>query len=102
MKKCNIATLQAFAIAKGGLLLSTKYVNNKQDYLWKCKEDHEWLARWAEFQPDFLLAIKDGKTKLACLSESVNLSQLIYEVDCYLDILKDLRWAEIQRQSKKK
>lgn len=56
----------------------------------------------SEFQPDFLLAIKDGKTKLACLSETVNLSQLIYEVDCYLDILKDMRWAEIQRQSKKK
>ncbi len=55
-----------------------------------------------EFQPDFLLAIKDGKTKLACLSESVNLSQLIYEVDCYLDILKDLRWAENKKKETKK
>jgi hypothetical protein len=46
MKKYDVATLQAFAAAKGGLLLSTEYVDNKHKLLWQCKDGHQWLAEW--------------------------------------------------------
>jgi thiol-disulfide isomerase/thioredoxin len=46
MKKYDVATLQAFAAAKSGLLLSTEYVDNKHKLLWQCKDGHQWLAEW--------------------------------------------------------
>ena len=57
--------------------------------------------RGAELQPDLLLAIKDGKAKISCLNPVADLSKLIYQVDCYLDLLKDMKWAATQAQAKR-
>ena len=50
-----------------------------------------------DFKPDLLVAIKDGKVKLAHLSESAALYKLIYQLDNLLEELKDLKWAADQR-----
>ena len=55
----------------------------------------------SEFKPDFILMIKDGVVKLSCLDMEANLSQLIYQVDEALDLLKDYRWAQNKRREKK-
>jgi hypothetical protein len=41
MKKYDVATLQAFAAAKGGLLISTKYINANSKLLWECEKGHQ-------------------------------------------------------------
>jgi hypothetical protein len=50
MKKYDVATLQAFAAAKGGLLISTKYINANSKLLWECEKGHQWEARWANIK----------------------------------------------------
>jgi hypothetical protein len=46
MKKYTAKYLQEFAISKGGLLLSNKYINCKLPLLWQCKEGHTWITNW--------------------------------------------------------
>jgi hypothetical protein len=44
--KPDITELQEFAKNKNGALLSTEYINSDTKMLWKCKEGHQWEARW--------------------------------------------------------
>jgi hypothetical protein len=44
--KIKIETLQQYAISKNGQLLSTEYINNSTNLLWKCKNEHQWEAKW--------------------------------------------------------
>jgi hypothetical protein len=41
-RKLNLETLQTMANAHEGECLSTKYINSKAKYLWRCKEGHTW------------------------------------------------------------
>ena len=40
----SIEDLQVTACERGGSCLSTKYINGKTKYLWRCSEGHEWEA----------------------------------------------------------
>ena len=42
-----ISRLRCFALSKGGKLLSTTYIHNKQLLSWKCNAGHVWEACWA-------------------------------------------------------
>lgn len=44
--KLKIDILQAYAIQKGGILLSTEYIDTFSKVLWRCKMGHEWRASW--------------------------------------------------------
>jgi hypothetical protein len=44
--KQNIELLQEFAENKDGKLISTEYINNKENLIWECKEKHQWEANW--------------------------------------------------------
>ena len=44
--KPNIIELQEYASSKQGKLISTKYINNKENIIWECSEGHQWEARW--------------------------------------------------------
>jgi len=44
-------------------------------------------------KPDLLLMVKDGITKVSCLNEGADLRKIIYQVEWYLDILKDMQWV---------
>ena len=44
--KCKIETLQAHAISKGDLLLSTEYDKAKKLLSWLCDKGHCWSANW--------------------------------------------------------
>jgi hypothetical protein len=48
MRKTSIETLQAYAISKGGKLISTEYKDNKQKLEWECgaPKHHRWPATW--------------------------------------------------------
>ena len=54
-------------------------------------------AKGGSYQPDLLVAIKDGKIKVAHLSESATLYKVIRQMDNLLDELKDLKWMQDQR-----
>jgi hypothetical protein len=41
----TIKEMQKIAEKRGGKCLSDKYINNKTDLLWQCKNNHEWWAR---------------------------------------------------------
>jgi thiol-disulfide isomerase/thioredoxin len=41
-----IESLQEFAENKDGKLISTEYINNKENLIWECKEGHQWKACW--------------------------------------------------------
>jgi hypothetical protein len=53
------------------------------------------------FQPDLLIAIKDGKIRLARVSEKVDLYNLIRQLDRLVDDLKDIKYAQDQKRIKK-
>jgi len=57
-------------------------------------------SKGSEFRPDLLLAFKGGKSRVACLDGGADLSQVIYQMECFLDLLKDMRWAETLRKAK--
>ena len=44
--KTDIRAIQEFAINKGGLLLSTEYINCKTNLLWQCENQHQWKSCW--------------------------------------------------------
>ena len=46
--KPTINQIKKFAKALGGSLLSSKYVNNRVKLLWRCKENHSWVASWKD------------------------------------------------------
>ena len=46
MAPTTIDVLQAHALLKGGLLLSTTYKSNKHKVLWQCSKGHTWEAMW--------------------------------------------------------
>jgi hypothetical protein len=41
-QRLTLKDCQDLAISKGGVCLSTEYVNNNTKMLWKCSENHEW------------------------------------------------------------
>jgi hypothetical protein len=45
-KLYDISTLREHAIVKGGLLLSSKYINCKTNLSWQCTKGHQWEATW--------------------------------------------------------
>ncbi|RHZ54282.1 hypothetical protein Glove_428g125 [Diversispora epigaea] len=44
MKKISLNTACEIAIKRGGLCLSTEYINGKSHLRWKCVKGHEWEA----------------------------------------------------------
>jgi hypothetical protein len=48
--KLTLKDCQDSAILKGGLCLSTEYVNNKTKMDWKCSEHHEWTTIYDSIQ----------------------------------------------------
>lgn len=49
-KKVDIGLLQAYALNKGGKLLSTEYINSRTKYTWECSKKHWWSTRWNSIQ----------------------------------------------------
>lgn len=58
-------------------------------------------SKGTDLKPDFLLVIKDGVTKRACLDDTADLYKLIGQVEWYLEDLKDMLWAQNKKQAKK-
>lgn len=48
--KPGIEKLMQFAEARGGRLVSTKYLNNASKLLWECGDKHQWEAKWQNIQ----------------------------------------------------
>lgn len=42
----DISELQKIAESKGGKLLSTEYLNDRQKLLWQCKKGHQWQTNY--------------------------------------------------------
>ena len=55
----------------------------------------------SQFQPDLLIALKDGKIRLARIQETADLHILIRQLDKLVYDLKDIKWAQDQRKAKK-
>lgn len=49
-KNLTIYDCCALAENKGGKFLSSKCLGSKKKYLWKCKNDHQWLATYNKVQ----------------------------------------------------
>ncbi len=45
MRKHTIEEMQCFAQSKGGICLSSKYIECKSNLLWQCSGGHKWEAR---------------------------------------------------------
>jgi hypothetical protein len=48
-KECNsnnINTLKSWALEKNGECLSEEYKTARDEYIWKCENNHEWKASW--------------------------------------------------------
>jgi hypothetical protein len=41
-----IESIQAVALAKGGLMISNSYISNKQKLIWQCQYGHQWSASY--------------------------------------------------------
>ena len=50
--KITLQDCQDSAILKGGLCLSTEYVNTKTKMDWKCSENHEWTTAYGCIRAD--------------------------------------------------
>lgn len=48
----TIETLREWARKKGGLCLSSEYVNNYTPVEWECGEGHRWWAKWKNVGPN--------------------------------------------------
>jgi hypothetical protein len=44
MKKLTLEYMKNLATTKGGLCLSTEYINSTSKLLWRCNKEHEWSA----------------------------------------------------------
>lgn len=44
--RTDLKKIQAFAIVRGGKLLTTTYLDNKQKIEWQCSQKHKWKANW--------------------------------------------------------
>ena len=55
----------------------------------------------SSFQPDLLIAIKDGAVKLSRIQEKVDLHILLRQLEKLVYDLKDIKWAQDQRKFKK-
>ena len=65
--KLTIEEMQTIAIERGGLCLSTHYVNGRQKLKWQCKEGHIWEA-----VPD---AVKRGSWCPTCAAKNRGITQ---------------------------
>lgn len=74
-QKPDILLFQEHATTKGGLLLSTEYINSGIKLDWQCKEGHQWSAFWGD--------IKKGTwcpccSKLKSESECIRIAGLLF------------------------
>lgn len=47
----SLEDIQKVAIAKGGKLISKKYINNSEKLTWECSKGHRWKASFSSIQP---------------------------------------------------
>ena len=94
-KKLNIGVAQQIAIERGGLCLSTVYINCDTHLEWQCRESHRWMAK--------LNDIRNGGTWCPYCAHTVKLTieeahaiALSREGEClsdtYINIETHLRW----------
>ena len=55
-------------------------------------------SRGTVIQPDLLLAIKDGKIRIAKLNLGTDLYKLIRQLESVVDNLKDIRYEEQKKK----
>ena len=46
----SLEDAQGLALRRGGMCLSTTYVNNHADLVWRCRDGHEWNANFRSVQ----------------------------------------------------
>jgi len=52
-RKLTIDHAKKLALQKGGLCLSTTYINAISKLLWRCNKNHEWKARYNDIQSGY-------------------------------------------------
>jgi predicted metalloenzyme YecM len=66
--KSDITELQEYAKNKEGKLISDNYINSITKMLWKCKEGHQWEAKWTDIKNNnsWCPECASFKTELRC------------------------------------
>ena len=69
MRKLTIEHMQALAKKRGGVCLSTTYVNKRTKLLWRCSEGHEWETKRDTVQGGSWCPDCGGKKRLTFLND---------------------------------
>ena len=91
-KRLSLQNAQDVAIAKGGAVLSTEYVNSKSKLLWRCGKGHEWLDSLRKISRGSWCPYCLGKARLEHAQDIAALRQGLCVSTEYVNCMRHLRW----------